>query len=152
MKTFLAAREMSHFFGQNAEVRAAKKLTSDICRKILITKSYPAKPKFEGYEIKTGGEISSHVHCKTCKAYQYQSNISCLQIPKSTGKLILFPIYAEIEVYICFSGKLPIREGIRTKRHKSLISGINDYEKGGLTVTDYQSMILSVCVHKTQIC
>ena len=62
-KTFLAAREMSQFFGQNAEVRAArKKLTSDICRKILITKSYQAKPEFSGYEIKTGGEISSHVH------------------------------------------------------------------------------------------
>ena len=64
MKTFLAAREMPRFFGQNAEVRAAKKLTLDICRKFLITKSYQAKLEFYGYEIKTGGEISSHVHFK----------------------------------------------------------------------------------------
>ena len=46
MKTFLAARKMSQSFGQNAEVPVAKKLTSDICRKILITKSYQAKPEF----------------------------------------------------------------------------------------------------------
>ena len=49
---------MSQFFGQNAEVCAIKKLTSDVCRKFLIIKCYQA------YEIKTGGEISSHVHFK----------------------------------------------------------------------------------------
>ena len=42
MKTLQAVGEMSQFFGQNAEVRAAKKLTSDVCRKILITKSSKA--------------------------------------------------------------------------------------------------------------
>ena len=56
MKTLLAAREMSQFLGQNAEVRAAKKThfgyLGYIYRKILITKSYQAKPEFKGYEIK----------------------------------------------------------------------------------------------------
>ena len=46
MKTFLATWEISQFFAQNAEVCAAKKLTLDICRKILIRQSYQAKPEF----------------------------------------------------------------------------------------------------------
>ena len=43
---FLVGREMSQFFGQNAEVRAPRKLTSDFCSEILIMKSHQTKPEF----------------------------------------------------------------------------------------------------------
>ena len=42
----LQSNRADGFLGQNAEVRDAKELTSDICRKVLITKSYQGKPVF----------------------------------------------------------------------------------------------------------
>lgn len=51
--------------GQNAEVRAPKKLTSDFCSEILMIESIKQSLNFNNMKKKNGAEIASHVHFKT---------------------------------------------------------------------------------------